>query len=288
MPDISVLIVNYNGGDVLPNCLDSVLNQQGVSYEVLVIDNASQDHSHEVLQRYDKQITTVYSPKNLGFGKANNQLAKLARGTWLYLLNPDASLTKTDDLLKLRDFMLAHSELGLAGTRILQDNKHILPQHHYQAEHALLPSLRNLPGDIAWVLGASMMIKHPAFTEVSGFDGDFFLYGEETDLCMRLRMAGYAIGYCEEVEIEHLGGYSEAEQPAYDTTVRKQRALHLLYHKHYCPKEVKKLLAKTLWRARYRYLWYKMRKLWRRSNLLNKECHYKAIIDTTKAVRNDG
>lgn len=286
MAEVSILVVNYNGAAIIEQCLDSVLNQQNIDFEILVIDNASQDNSREVLDRYQDKIRCVYSEENLGFGRANNVLAKEAQGKWLYLLNPDASLTCPDDLQKLKAFMLDNGEVGLAGTGIQNnDGKPTKPRYHYHAEDALLESRQKLPGQVAWVLGASMFIETAAFKAIGGFDDDFFLYGEEIDLCMRMRTAGYQVGYCDRVLVKHIGGYSEAEETSYNTTIRKQSAQLLLYKKHYRPEAVKRILVKTWRRAKLRHFWHNLRANWcNKTYNSRRKGHYQAIIETTAAA----
>src|SRR5690348_4649460 len=103
--DVSIIIVNYNTADLLIPCLQSILKQTGVDFEIIVIDNASQDNSLAVLNNFAQQISVIASPQNLGFGKANNVAVKQSKGRYVFLLNPDTELITSDALKNLTDFM---------------------------------------------------------------------------------------------------------------------------------------------------------------------------------------
>ena len=87
--DVSIIIVNYNTKDLTSQCIDSIYEKtQGVRFEIILVDNASTDGSKEVFEK-DTRITYIYSDENLGFGRANNLGAKVAKGKYLFLLNSD-------------------------------------------------------------------------------------------------------------------------------------------------------------------------------------------------------
>jgi len=285
MPDISVIIVNYNTADLVSECITSVLKQQSVSLEVIIVDNASTDNSISIIEKNFPEVSLIKNKDNLGFGKANNQASKLAHGRYLYLLNPDAELTNKKDLKNLLTYMEDHPKIGLAGTPLI-NNENINegePKYYYPDEQHLSIALPQLPGEIAWVIGASMMIESMAYQQVSGFDEDYFLYGEEADLCLRMRKAGFTIGYYQNVRISHLGGGSERKTDPYSLTLKKQRALQLFYRKHYEPKDIARLKKKQLNRAQVRYRINQVLFLiTRKEKYLRKQQHYLAIIESNK------
>lgn len=295
--DISVIIVNYNAARCLPACLDALLMQQNIHFEIIVVDNHSTDTSHQILSHYlDSQgshgkLKVIFEDQNWGFGKANNIGAQQAKGKYLFLLNPDAELTTAHDLARLVSWFEKHAEaqppFGLIGTAIENPNgRFTAPKKVYPYHHCLKKSLDNLPGQIAWVIGASMMLPHAIFKQLHGFDEEFFLYGEETDLCIRIRAMGLQIGYCPEVRVLHIGSVSETGNNAYQVTSRKQDGIFNLLHKHYDSAKIKKALKKELYRAYFRYYTYKIR-MGCTIGDINKQLHhraqhYLAIIDTTK------
>ena len=243
LPTVTVLIVNYNSGAYAVACIDSLLQQQGVVLDVVVVDNASQDNSVAQLQSWQavskqsSQVCLIQSETNLGFGRANNLAATKATGEYLLLLNPDTELHQTDIVKALIDKLIDHSNLGLIAPLIDEPrkNKQVLARYRYPEQKALkhTQTLANLPGTIAWVLGACMLTKRHIYEAIGGFDEDYFLYGEDIDICLRIRLAGYAIGFASEIQVMHVGGASEAGAESYGKWLRKRRGKFLFFTKHY-------------------------------------------------------
>lgn len=253
--DVSVIVVNYNTADLIPSCLNSILKQDDVNYEILVVDNHSDDDSLQVLKDYESQIKLIPNETNRGFGRANNQAARLATGRFLFFLNPDAALTSSKDLKTLCDY-LENNNYGLVGTRIVNRNEQteLTAFDHYPHQSQTNYDFRSLPGEIASVLGASMFMRHNLFDELNGFDEEYFLYAEETDLCLRIRKAGYAIGYCNEVTVQHIGSASERKNSRIDVMRKKKMGKYLFYRKHYPKRDVIAIANRDLANAR-RKLW---------------------------------
>lgn len=243
MIDISVIIVNYNTAELTKDCIESVLKQEQVNFEIIVVDNASTDNTATVLQQFKNKITLILNRENLGFGKANNQAAKIASGKYIFLLNPDARLQDTDALQKIVSYMSTHSEYGLIGTKIVSVSGAVetKPKQYYPGERHINSPYLNLPGKIAWIIGASMIFPAAIYQQLNGFDEDFFLYGEDVDICLRVRKMGLEVGYLEDVVIVHVGRASECKTGWYELTTKKQNALLLFYQKHFPQTEIEKL-----------------------------------------------
>jgi len=254
--DISVLVVNFNTAELVKKCVESVLNQQNVIFEIIVIDNDSRDNSVAVLQTLTPRITFIANQDNKGFGKANNQAFKLSRGRYIFMLNPDAVCLTHQDLNRAVKFMDEHAEFGLVGTRILNCNNRVehTTYDHYPHQKQTSMDFSHLPGDLAAVLGASMIARRDVFEKIKGFDEDFFLYGEETDLCLRIRKAGYCIGYCDTVSVQHVGSASEKGNPREEVIRKKKVGKLLFYRKHYPAADVRKIVKRDLRRARFHLL----------------------------------
>lgn len=256
MIDISVLIVNYNTADLVKKCVESVLRQCDIRFEIIVVDNSSHDHSVAALQSFGSDIILIANADNRGFGSANNQAFHVSRGRYLFMLNPDAVCTSDHDLYQAVQFMEAHPACGLMGTRIVnaQDKVEKTAYDHYprqkQTRADFSKSLAKLPGRFATVLGASMVARRTVFETAQGFDEGFFLYGEETDLCLRIRKAGYEIGYCESVTVKHVGSASEKGNPREEVMRKKKAGKLLFYKKHYPAADVKRIVRHDLWQAR--------------------------------------
>lgn len=276
MKKIRAIIVNYNTAKEVVACIDSLLNQRGVNLDVVVVDNASTDNSLDVLRTYEEKITLIASPKNLGFAKANNLVFEQSQSDYTFLLNPDARLTDELALQQLIDSIDSNKAIGLLTPKILDESgKHeTLPRYTYPGQKYTQRDFSQLRGDIAWVVGACMLMPSHVYQEVGGFDEGFFLYGEDADLCLRIRQVGYCIEQLSEVLVVHIGGASEKQAPSYDKTMRKQKALHHFYQQHYSKQEALRLVLKEMRRARGRML------LRRRKN--PRYHHYQAIYDSSK------
>jgi len=283
--DVSIIIVNYNTANILPVCLDSVLQQIGVSYQMIVVDNASQDNSQEVLKTYAARAILLLNKDNLGFGRANNQAFHHCQGRYIYLLNPDANLQSPTALQELVAFMDKNPSYGIAGTRIIKaKGGETKPLYNYPGQKYNPSIFSQLPGEIAWVLGASMIIRREAYALVNGFDEDYFLYGEETDLCLRVRKQGYAIGYCGDVEVSHIGGASEQRTPTQQLWDKKYRGLYLFYRKHYSPQVVSRLVKRHFLKSSLRLFILNIQKLIfpLKGNSLAKYYRYKSLQEISR------
>jgi len=232
--DLSVIIVNYNTREYLKGCLKSILNQPGVKFETIVIDNNSVDESSQMVAKEFPQVKLISNRENLGFGKANNQALKICNGKYVYFLNPD-TVAEPNCFIKMFQFMEANPDIGLAGTKMLFPDHSFHPStgDGYPGGRRARNAMPELPGDIAWVLGASMIAPLEVINSVHGFDERFFLYGEEQDLCLRIRKSGLRIGYIPEAVVIHWGGKSERNNPPVDVWAKKIKAEYLFYNKHY-------------------------------------------------------
>lgn len=248
---VSAIIVNYNSGTYARQCIESLLRQTEVELEIIIVDNASDDDSVAMLQQiFGERIHLIANTENLGFGRANNLGAARAAGEYLLLINPDTELCDPDAVRILAEFA-GRSEIGIVGPEIhepLKRKQYVLPRHTYPSQSKLRFKQRfeNLPGDIAWILGACMMLRKAVYEELAGFDPDYFLYGEDIDICLRARLAGYEIGYCSAARITHVGGASERHSLTLDKYLRKKRGFFLFCRKHYDHGDVVRIARRSL------------------------------------------
>ncbi|HEY2932994.1 MAG TPA: glycosyltransferase family 2 protein [Acidobacteriota bacterium] len=207
-----IIIVNYNGGQALPECLRSVLKTLRPGDALIVVDNASTDGSAEAVRRDFPNVTMVCSDRNLGFAAGNNLGATRASTSHLIFLNPDTTVTR-GWLESLVSPLQSGSVTGLATSKILLSDQpdrintcgnsvHIsgltlcrgLGQGRSSFEH---------PEEVPAVSGASFAISRALFEELGGFDEDFFLYMEDTDLSLRARLAGWSCLLVPDSEVLH-------------------------------------------------------------------------------------
>mgnify|MGYP003668535519 FL=1 len=136
-PELSVVLVNYNGLNYLKECLDAlVLNLKNIDFEIILIDNNSQDDSCAYLKANYPEIILIESMVNLGFGKGNNEAVKRAKGNFLLLINNDTIVL--DALLPVLNFLKSDASIGIVGIKMLDGNK------NYLASAGNFPNFKNL------------------------------------------------------------------------------------------------------------------------------------------------
>jgi len=260
VPDVSVIIVSYNTSDLLVACLESVLASQGVVCEAFVVDNASHDGSAEIVRSKFPSIHVIANSDNRGFGTANNQALRVCNGRYVVFLNPDTTVEE-NSFKKMIAFMDKHPEIGLAGPRVLNPDgsqqesvSFRYPGHRFGAA-----DLGQLPGNIACVLGACQIASRELLQKIGGFDEDFFLYGEDQDICLRIRKLGLEIGYMDDVTIMHHGGKSERTTPPAEVVRKKIRGEYLFYSKHYRSESIERLLLLQRRRSSWRIFFLRLR-----------------------------
>lgn len=234
--DVSIIIVNYHSAEMVIDCVNSIYDKtKGVSCEIIVVDNASNDGSVERLsEAFGNRIKLIASPENLGFGKANNLGAVQASGKYLFLLNPDTVLIN-DAIGILHGYMEDNPNVGVAGGNLYSPEMTPTPSFcrvfddiALEKERASwrkligdrilakLPIGQNkpmsefnhtvLPEKVAYIFGADMMLPRALFEAVGGFDPDFFMYGEEEELTWRITEQGYDVMSVPQAKIIHLEG----------------------------------------------------------------------------------
>jgi N-acetylglucosaminyl-diphospho-decaprenol L-rhamnosyltransferase len=252
--DLSVIIVNYNTSDFLVRCLTSVASQSDRNIEVIVVDNASQDASQDMIRKAFPWVKLIENDRNLGFARANNQALKICIGPYVYFLNPDTEVGH-GAFGAMIDFMESHPEVALAGTKVLNPDGSVQSsiEKRYPGQKHTRGELHGLKGDIAWVLGASMIARRGIVEDLGRFDESFFLYGEEQDLCLRVRKAGWVIGYIPDAAVTHWGGQSERNNLPVDVWKKKFEAELVFYRKHYSNKAIRSIqranTVHALWRV---------------------------------------
>ncbi len=215
-PQVAVVVVSYNTRDLLISCLDSVIESTGpADVEIVVVDNASNDGSHETVRQTYPQVMIIANRANLGFGAACNQAIRASTAPFILLLNSDATVTP-QSFQALYDAMSANARCGAAGCRIVNsaglettNTRNFLTPFNQALEqsgvlgrinwkylrrtHHPTPDQNRLDCSVDWIDGACLMIRRAALDEVGLFDEEFFMYSEDEDLCFRLRRHGWTI-----------------------------------------------------------------------------------------------
>ncbi len=234
---ISVVIVNYKVPDCLRDAIRSVLDAElAEQTELVVVDNASGDNSKELITSEFKNVNWIQLKNNVGFGKACNIGVQSSSGKYVLLLNPDTVIAK--DTLKVAvDFMQSHPQAGLMGPKILNQDgslqascrrgfvtplvafyyftglSRLFPKSRHFARYHLTFMNENESAIVDAVSGSFMFIRRTLFDQLGGFDEQFFMYGEDIDLCWRVREKGYEVWYHPLTQIIHRKGQSSTRSP---------------------------------------------------------------------------
>ncbi len=285
--DLSVIIVNYHTADFVSRCLTSILLQKDVCYEVILIDNGSKDGIVEIAKNNFSWVKLIENEENLGFARANNQGAKMSGGRYIYYLNPDTQL-EIGVFKKLIEYMDTHLEVGLAGTCLINPDGSLQSsvERRYPGQRYAGGELKHLKGDIAWVLGASIIVRRTIVEILNGFDERFFLYGEDLDLCLMVRKAGWHIGFIPDAVVTHWGGGSERKNLPVEVWKKKFKAESVFYTKHYSRKTIDSIKKKNILQACWRILTLKITLLFlkNKKDAMDKLGKYKMALDVFKKI----
>lgn len=285
--DLSVVIVSYNTADLIGSCLASVAASSGAPPEVFVVDNASRDGSADMIRHRFPDVRLIVNSGNRGFAAANNQILDRCLGEFIFFLNPDARVLP-ETFEKAIAYMRKNPHIGLAGAKIINPDE--TPQesitYRYPGEKQTRGELPPLPGKIACVLGAGMIARRAMIERVGGFDEDFFLYGEDEDLCLRIRKNGGEIGYIEEAVVIHHGGQSERLTLTAERYRKKVRAVYLFYSKHYLAETIARIKRADRLKARWRLLTLRLAMpfLPDKVTAVEKQVRYRAILEETDKI----
>lgn len=227
MIDISIIIVTYNTLQMTKECIDSIFEKtKHVSFEVILVDNASSDGSKEFFTQ-DKRIKYIYSNQNLGFGKANNLGFTYTSGKYIFLLNSD-TLLLNNAIKHMFDFFEQEDLLtGCIGCLLYDNNQQ--PIHSWgtfpnkkiflkRIINFLLPNTLppwdipshkdQYPKEVDYITGADLMIRRNVIEQYGLFDPEFFMYFEETEMQYRYAKAGYKRIVINTGQIKHIVGAS--------------------------------------------------------------------------------
>lgn len=233
---MSILIVNWNTRTILLQCLQSIKDStHDIAYEIIVVDNDSDDGSADAVAAQHPDIKLIRSNTNLGFAAANNLAVEHASGEYLLLLNPDTKLTENSIKIML-EFLQLNPDAGAVGCRLLNSDGSV--QESYWTSFPSIPWLWvralyldkfklgqegavtavNQPLKVEHLLGACIMMSRKMWQQLGGFDESYFIYLEETDLCYRLRQAGFSIYYLPSTSIIHYGQQSSIQAAKWTNT----------------------------------------------------------------------
>ncbi len=242
--ELSIIIVNWNGGELLRKCLLSILaNPPAISYQIILVDNASTDGSVAAVRGDEKirqlisadQLRIVENAGNRGFGAANNQAFALCHTPFLFLLNPDTEVT-AGAIDKLIASVSSEARVGASGPRILNADGSLqvsVWRNPPAAWEILLSQMKlylllpaRMRGELLlgghWqhdrrrvvpmLSGAAILVKREVIDQVGGFDERFHMYGEDNEWCFRVSRAGWQLVFEPAALILHHGASSSSQR----------------------------------------------------------------------------
>jgi O-antigen biosynthesis protein len=233
MASVSIVIVNYNVKYFLDRCISSILSSKTkADFEIIIIDNASKDDSEKYIHdRYGYKVRYRFNEENVGFARANNQGFELANGDYILALNPDTIIAE-DTLEKCIQHLESNPSIGALGVRMIDGSgyflkeskrgvptiwnsfskfiglERLLPESQIFAGYSLGYKKENEVADVDVLCGAFMMMRREVIQKTKGFDEDYFMYGEDIDLSVKIKNLGYRICYFPETTIIHFKGES--------------------------------------------------------------------------------
>ena len=216
LPRVAVIIAHLNGRDLLPACLGSLFRQNYPNYEVTVVDNGSTDGSVEFVRRSYPQVKIVQNRTNLGYAGANNVGAERSDGELLLFLNHDTVVSE-DFLIELVNVLLQDPSVGIVQSKMLMaKNPGLIDSvgSYFTRTGILVHKDRALPDSCAPAIpvevfgatGACLLVRRQLFEALRGFDSDYVIYYEDTDLSWRTWLLGYKVLLVPSSVIWHWGG----------------------------------------------------------------------------------
>jgi len=243
VPDVSISLVNTNSRELLLDCLESL---QGADAEIVVLDNASEDGSAAAVRERFPEVRLIEQRQRAGFGANHNTVIRATSGHYVYVLNED---TTSDDwgLERMVAHLDANPRIAALAPRLeypdgrLQDSAWRFPSPAVAALGLLTLSRAGIvqsggreTRDVDWAMAAALVLRREALDEVGLFDEEFFIYSEETDLCLRLREAGWRTQYFPSVTVVHHESQFSAGIP--ERRINEMwRGRHRYWRKHHSP-----------------------------------------------------
>lgn len=234
--DVSIIIVAWNVRELLYNCLKSVYNEtKGISFEVIYVDNASEDGSVEMVRKEFPKVRIIENEENKGFIKASNQGIEIAEGRYVLLLNSD-TVVLDNAIAKSVEFADAHPDAGIVGCKTLN------PDRTLQLNCFMYPSILNMflsatylrkifrkskffgrermtwwnfddVREVETISGCFSLVRIEAIKQVGLMDDVYFVYGDDIDWCYRFKKNGWKILFTPEAEILHYRGQTTKQKP---------------------------------------------------------------------------
>ena len=223
---VSIVIVTHNHSQFIEACLTSCFNAlQYIHGEIILVDNCSIDGTKEIIKKFEKNVHIIHNTFREGFATNNNKAIKMARGSYILILNPDTSFSP-NTLKDLFELAQKIDNLGLLAPQLVFPNGDVqhscrhfptlwafitrrtplrvfLQNSRLNEKHLMFGQIKDGETKVDWVLGACMLIPMSVFDKIGLFDEKYFLYVEDIDLCYRIHQAGLDVIYTDKSRIVH-------------------------------------------------------------------------------------
>jgi GT2 family glycosyltransferase len=257
--ELSIIIANYNGRDLLKGCLGSIYqNPPKCPFEILVVDDASSDGSYETVKEFFPQVHLLRNEKNVHYGKSNNRALDLVQGQYVYLLNND-TIMLPGALDAMIAFLGQHPSVGAVGSKLLNEDGTIqasvktlpcvmsglfgarsiitklFPRNPFSRQHLLhLSRDMSRPFPAGYVSSASIMIRREVIQQV-GYLDERLSYHVDADYCKRIRDAGWEVYYLPSatvIHFDHNGGTMITRERRFRSVIEFHRGSYIYFRKH--------------------------------------------------------
>ena len=249
--DLSCIIINYKNSEPLKDCLASIYQTiQKIDFETIIIDNSEKDLGLQSLKELYTKAQFVSNSSNVGFAKANNQAAKIAKGKVLIFLNPDTILSE-QAIYSMYKYYCSHTETGVLGPKVVDPEgslqyscrryptlwtglfnrysilSRLFPENRFTSQYLMRDFDHNEIRQVDWLSGCCLMVSKNTFENSHGFDENYFLFNEDVDLCRTIKQAGKEVIYFPEATITHQVSTSNSKTTA---RVIIQRHLGMMHY----------------------------------------------------------
>lgn len=258
-PHVSVILVNYNTRDLTLDAISSIqasVQRSGFRVETIVVDNASEDGSADAFERRFPNVCVIRSGENIGYGRGNNLGAGIAAGHALLFLNTD-TIVRPHALERLYDSLVSRDDRGVVGPFLENPDgsyqtsmisfptvwrtfcnffwiDRLFPNVALFADSQMAHADPSIERDVDVIHGAALMVRRDVFEQLGGFDPEYFMYYEESDLCKRSAMLGYSAHYVPTARVLHLISQSSRLHPWWFFKILRQSRM-VYARKHMTP-----------------------------------------------------
>lgn len=254
--NLSIVIVSYNVGNYLKNCLESVQKTaQNLQPEIIVVDNNSRDNSLEILRKEFPHVRVIANSRNYGFAKGANIGMRVAQGEFILLLNPD-TLSLECAITGMLEYMQNHPEIGILGPQLLDPDgslqhscrsfptwsvyfsnrqsllNRFFPANQWSSRYLLKQINHKQIQEVDWITGCCLLLRKKMLEEIDYLDEDFFMYIEDVDIAKRAKAKNWNVVYFPSAKLVHFKSKSVLQNRT-RMVAEHHKSMYQYYLKHF-------------------------------------------------------